>query len=72
MLILAALVLIAASPSFAQDAADAFKVGRLATMIDYGELKVHIDAVYSFESAPKALARVLQKHVRGIVALALP
>jgi len=41
-------------------------------MIDYGELKVHIDAVYSFESAPKALARVLQKHVRGIVALALP
>jgi hypothetical protein len=29
-------------------------------MIDYGELKVHVDAVYSFENAPKALARVLR------------
>jgi NADPH:quinone reductase-like Zn-dependent oxidoreductase len=52
--------------------ADGDRLGRVATMIDYGELKVHIDAVYSFESAPKALARVLEKHVRGTLALALP
>jgi NADPH:quinone reductase-like Zn-dependent oxidoreductase len=52
--------------------ADGDRLGRVATMIDYGELKIHIDAVYSFESAPLALARVLQKHVRGKLALALP
>jgi NADPH:quinone reductase-like Zn-dependent oxidoreductase len=52
--------------------ADGDRLGRVATMIDYGELKIHIDSVYSFESAPIALARVLQKHVRGKLALALP
>jgi NADPH:quinone reductase-like Zn-dependent oxidoreductase len=52
--------------------ADGDRLGRLATMIDYGELKIHVDAVYSFEAAPKALARVLEKHVRGTLALALP
>jgi NADPH:quinone reductase-like Zn-dependent oxidoreductase len=52
--------------------ADGDRLARLAIMIDYGELKVHVDAVYSFENAPKALARVLEKHVRGTIALALP
>src|SRR5712671_442252 len=52
--------------------ADGDRLGRLATMMDYGELKIHVDAVYSFDAAPKALARVLEKHVRGTLALALP
>jgi NADPH:quinone reductase-like Zn-dependent oxidoreductase len=52
--------------------ADGDRLGRLATMIDYGEVKVHVEAVYAFDAAPKALARVLEKHVRGTIALALP
>jgi NADPH:quinone reductase-like Zn-dependent oxidoreductase len=52
--------------------ADGERLARLTRMVDYGELKVHVDAVYSFDNAPAALARVLQKHVRGTLALSVP
>jgi NADPH:quinone reductase-like Zn-dependent oxidoreductase len=52
--------------------ADGPRLAKLARMLDHGELKLHVDAVHSFDDAPGALARVLGKHVRGTLALVIP
>jgi NADPH:quinone reductase-like Zn-dependent oxidoreductase len=49
--------------------ADGERLARIARMIDAGELRVHVEDTLPFERAPQALERVLQKHVRGVLAL---
>lgn len=49
--------------------ADAGRLTRIARMIDDGVLKLHVEEIYSYERAPEALARVLQKQVRGTMGL---
>jgi NADPH:quinone reductase-like Zn-dependent oxidoreductase len=51
---------------------DGRRLAALARMFDYGELKLHVDAVHTFNDAPGALKHVLGKHVRGTIALAIP
>lgn len=48
---------------------DGARLGLLSRMIDDGRLQVEIEQVVSFEHARRALDTVLEKHVRGLLAL---
>jgi NADPH:quinone reductase len=50
----------------------ASRLARVARMIDDEELRLEIEDIAAFSDAPRALARVLNGHVRGKVVLRIP